>query len=60
MCRGFKIDDVVVVFMGKCRETGNIWKLLSLLVNLNGFMSSVPSEDMADAKWLNLAMSMPM
>jgi len=28
-------------------------------VNLNGLMSSSPSEDMAEAKWLCLAMSMP-
>lgn len=29
-----------------------------LFVNLNGFMSSTQSGDMADAKWLSLAMSM--
>lgn len=32
---------------------------LPLLVNMNDFMSSLPSEDMADAKRSNLAMSMP-
>lgn len=35
------------------------WKPSLSFVNLNGFMSSLPSEDMTDAKWLSLAISMP-
>lgn len=35
------------------------WKPTLSLQNLNGSMSISPSEDMAEAKWLSLAISMP-
>lgn len=41
------------------RQDYSIWTPSPSFVNLNGFMSSTSSEDMADAKWLSLAMSMP-
>lgn len=41
------------------RRERSIWKPSLSFVNLNGIMSSSPSEDRADAKWLSLIMSMP-
>lgn len=54
-----QIYDAIGSLGRKSRREGNGWKLSVSFVNLNGFKSSSPSEDMAEAKWLSLATSMP-
>lgn len=58
MCRGFKMHDDAVVAAGKLLKASSIWMSSPTFLNLNSFLSSFPSEDKADTKWLSLAMSM--
>ena len=37
----------------------SIWKPSASFVNLNGSMSTSPSDEIAEAKWLSLAISTP-
>lgn len=57
--RRFKNDDEAVI--GKSIQMRRQpLEANSVISELNGLMSSSLSEDMAEARWLSLAMSMPM